>query len=97
MSGHNLRANCHQRTLAPPFNSGLIAAIVSVQALPVRCHYSAGTDIGRGSIETTGNIVLTSGVPCVMNGVTLSYCYYLQTITMVIAQNRNGTDFFSWN
>ena len=29
------------------FNSGANAAPVSVQALPVECHYSAGTDVGR--------------------------------------------------
>ena len=42
-------------TLAPPFNSGANAAPVSVQTLPVQCHYSAGTDVGRGSLEATGN------------------------------------------
>ena len=31
---------------------------ISVQALPVQFHYSAGTDVGRGSFETTGNRVL---------------------------------------
>ena len=43
--------------LAPTFNSGANAAPVSVQTLPVQCHYSAGPDVGRGSLETTGNRV----------------------------------------
>ena len=47
--------NWQWHTLAPPFNSGANAATVSVQTLPVQCHYSAGTDVGRGSLETTGN------------------------------------------
>ena len=33
----------------PWLNSGANAAPVSVQALPVQWHYSAGTDVGRGS------------------------------------------------
>ena len=48
---------CQQRTLVPPFNSGANAALVSVQVLPVHSHYSAGTDGGRGSLESTGNRV----------------------------------------
>ena len=50
--------DCQWRMLALPFNSGVNAAPASVQALPVQCHYSAGTDVGRGSLETTGNRVL---------------------------------------
>ena len=58
MSGPNLRADCEHRILAPPFNSDANAAPVSVQTLQVQCHYSAGTDVGRGSLEITGNRVL---------------------------------------
>ena len=50
-----------QNILDPPLNSGANAAPVSVQALAVQCHYHAGTDVGRGSLETTGNRV--SGRP----------------------------------
>ena len=46
VSGHNLQA-------APPFNSGANAAPVTMQALPVQCHHSAGTDVGCGCPETT--------------------------------------------
>ena len=35
------------------FNTCANAAPVSVKALPVQCDYSAGTDVGRGSLETT--------------------------------------------
>ena len=49
--------DCQRRTLPPPLNSGANAAPVSVQALPVQFHYSAGTDVGRGTLETTGNRV----------------------------------------
>ena len=52
-----LLIDCQGGTLAPPFKSGANAAPVSVQTLPVQCHYSAGTDVGRGSPETTGNRV----------------------------------------
>ena len=48
-------------TLVPPFNSGANAAPVSVQALPVQCHYSThgtGTAVGRGSSKTTSDRVL---------------------------------------
>ena len=63
MSGHNLLADCQQRTLAPPLNIGANAAPISVHALsvhalPVQCHYSTGTDVRRGSLETNGNRVL---------------------------------------
>ena len=73
MSGHNLRAVCQRRTLVPLFNSGANAALVSVHALPVQSHYSAGTDVGRGSLETTDNSVLHH-IMCLrgMNGVTLA-------------------------
>ena len=61
---------CQRRTLAPPFNSGVNAASVSVQ-----CHYSAGTDVGHGSLETTGNGLLDIKSHNGINGVTFSYCY----------------------
>ena len=38
-------------TLAPPLNSGANAAPVSMQALPVQCHYSAGTDVVAVTLE----------------------------------------------
>ena len=46
-----------QRTLVSPFKSVGNTATVSVHALPVQCHYSAGTDVGRDGLEKTGNIV----------------------------------------
>ena len=58
MSGLNLRADCQRPTLVPPFNSCDDAVPVSVQALAVKCHYNAGTDVSRGSLETTDNRVL---------------------------------------
>ena len=58
MPGHNLRVDCQGGTLVPPFNSDADAALVSVQALPVQCHYSADTDVGFGIIETIGNSLL---------------------------------------
>ena len=57
LSGHNIQADCQRHTLVPPFNSGANAAPVSIQVLPVHCHYSGGTDVGHGSVETTGNRV----------------------------------------
>ena len=44
-------------TLVLPLNSGANAAPASVAALPVKCHYSAGTGDGRGSLGTPGNRV----------------------------------------
>ena len=58
MSGQNHQVDCQRRALVPLFNSGNNAAPVSVQALPVQRRYSAGTNVGRGSFETTGNRVL---------------------------------------
>ena len=52
---HNLWEDYQRHTLAPLFNSHANAAPVSMQALPVQCHYSAGTDIGCGALETTYN------------------------------------------
>ena len=49
--------DCLWHILVPLFNSSANAAIVSVQALPVVCHYNAGTNVGRGSLETIGNRV----------------------------------------
>ena len=46
-SFHWCSIDCQQRTLVPPFNSGANAASVPG---------SAGTDVGRGSLETTGNV-----------------------------------------
>ena len=60
MFGYILRADCQRCTFVPPFNTSANAAPVSVQALPVRCPYSAGTDVGRGSLETADNRVLNS-------------------------------------
>ena len=49
--------DCQPWSLAPPFNSGANTAPVSMQTRPVQCHYSVGTDVGRDSLETTGNRV----------------------------------------
>ena len=67
-----LRAVCHRCTLVPLFNSGANAAFVSVQTLPVQIHYSAGTDVGRGSLETPTIVCYTLCVSRGMNGVTLA-------------------------
>ena len=56
LSDHNFSADC-QVTLVPPFNSGAKAAPVTVHVLPVQCYYSPGTDVGCGSLETTGHKV----------------------------------------
>ena len=53
-----LRVDGQRCTLARLFKSSANAAPVSVQALPVQCRYNTGTDVGRGSLETTGNRVL---------------------------------------
>ena len=58
MSGHNLRTDCQRHTLVLSLNSNANAGLISVQALPVHCHYSADTDVGHGSLETIGNRVL---------------------------------------
>ena len=63
-------------TLDPPFNSSANAGPVSVQAVSVQCHYSEGTDVGRCSLETTGNRVFDIMSLVGVNGVTLSYCYF---------------------
>ena len=47
---------CQRHTLASSFNRSSTAAPVSVQALPVQCHYSAGTHVGRGSLETDNRV-----------------------------------------
>ena len=60
VSGHNLRADRQRLTPAPLFNSCAKAAPVSVQVLPVQFHYSAGTDVCRGILETTDKKVLDS-------------------------------------
>ena len=48
-------------------------ALVLVQALPVQCHYSAATDVGRGSLKTIGNRVLDNMCVTWIKEVTLSY------------------------
>ena len=52
-----LWTDCQRYTLVPPFSSGANPAPVSVHTLPLQCHYSAGTDVGRGSLRTTSNTV----------------------------------------
>ena len=75
MFGHNLRVDCQRYTPAPPFNSGANAASVSVPALPVQCHYSAGTDVSRFRALKQPTIeCLTLRLTRGMNRITLSYC-----------------------
>ena len=53
LSGHNHRADCEWPAMVPPFDNGANAARISPGAVS-----SAGTDVGRGSLDKTGNRVL---------------------------------------